>query len=413
MDPASAAAVGAWVTEAGLQGASEPDLLRGFCERLSAAGLPLTRAIVVIDTLHPVYEGRAFRWRRDPSRRARRSSSTAGPARTSELAEGWRRSPFYHLLETGAVAAAPQPRPRRSGRLPAAARTLAAQRADRLSGAGPSLRRGRRHRRDGLRLLVLDHRRAGRLRGRARSTRCAGSSRAWRWRSNAPRWPGSPRRWSRPISAATPAGACWRAASPAASPTGSAPCCGSPTCAATPASPTRARPSRSSRSSTTTPRRSSRPIHEAGGDVLKLIGDGTLAIFKADDPQAACRCALAGRGAGSRQRIAALNARRAAEGLPVTERLSRPACRRGVLRQYRQHGPARLHRGRPGGERGQPHRRHVPLGRAGRAALVGLRRRRREPRRAPGFVSVGRYALRGVGRPQELFTLEPGPPSQG
>ena len=25
-------------------------------------------------------------------------------------------------------------------------------------------------------------------------------------------------------------------------------------------------------------------IHEAGGDVLKLIGDGILAIFKADDP---------------------------------------------------------------------------------------------------------------------------------
>jgi adenylate cyclase len=31
----------------------------------------------------------------------------------------------------------------------------------------------------------------------------------------------------------------------------------------------------------------------------------------------------------------------------------------------------------------------------------------------PRFVSVGRYALRGVAQPQELFTLEPGPPSQG
>ena len=34
-------------------------------------------------------------------------------------------------------------------------------------------------------------------------------------------------------------------------------------------------------------------IHEAGGDVLKLIGDGTLAIFRADDPAEACRAALA------------------------------------------------------------------------------------------------------------------------
>jgi adenylate cyclase len=27
-------------------------------------------------------------------------------------------------------------------------------------------------------------------------------------------------------------------------------------------------------------------VHDAGGDVLKLIGDGTLAIFTADDPRA-------------------------------------------------------------------------------------------------------------------------------
>ena len=33
-------------------------------------------------------------------------------------------------------------------------------------------------------------------------------------------------------------------------------------------------------------------IHEAGGDVLKLIGDGTLAMFRADDPAEACRRAL-------------------------------------------------------------------------------------------------------------------------
>ena len=33
-------------------------------------------------------------------------------------------------------------------------------------------------------------------------------------------------------------------------------------------------------------------IHEAGGDVLKLIGDGTLAMFRADDPSDACRRAL-------------------------------------------------------------------------------------------------------------------------
>ena len=164
MDQASAAALGAWVTEAGLQGASEPDLLRGFCERLAAAGLPLTRGIVVIDTLHPVYEGRAFHWRRDP-RRADGLSSTAGSADDEVVAEGWRRSPFYHMLETG------QSLLRRclARGDPADFPRLEEARADgrdRLCGPGPSLRRGRHHRRDGLRLLGLDHRCAGRLRGR-------------------------------------------------------------------------------------------------------------------------------------------------------------------------------------------------------------------------------------------------------
>jgi len=30
-------------------------------------------------------------------------------------------------------------------------------------------------------------------------------------------------------------------------------------------------------------------FHEAGGDVLKLIGDGTLAVFQADGAQEPCR----------------------------------------------------------------------------------------------------------------------------
>ena len=52
-------------------------------------------------------------------------------------------------------------------------------------------------------------------------------------------------------------------------------------------------------------------IHEAGGDVLKLVGDGTLAIFKAEDPAQACRAALAAETL-TREQIVALNARRTA-----------------------------------------------------------------------------------------------------
>src|SRR4051812_43002669 len=58
-------------------------------------------------------------------------------------------------------------------------------------------------------------------------------------------------------------------------------------------------------------------IHEAGGDVLKLIGDGTLAVFHARDPQEACRCALTAQ-ALSRDRIDILNEERRERGLATT-----------------------------------------------------------------------------------------------
>src|SRR5215475_3535397 len=57
----------AWLVKAGLRGESEAALVSGFCERAVAAGLPLSRALMFIDTLHPVYEGRLVRWGHDPS----------------------------------------------------------------------------------------------------------------------------------------------------------------------------------------------------------------------------------------------------------------------------------------------------------------------------------------------------------
>ena len=41
-----------WTTEAGLAGTSETAMLDGFCHRAVAAGLPVARAMVIIDTLH-------------------------------------------------------------------------------------------------------------------------------------------------------------------------------------------------------------------------------------------------------------------------------------------------------------------------------------------------------------------------
>ena len=98
------------VTQAGLAGTSETDIVTGFCERCVAAGLPLSRANVFIDTLHPVHEGSMFRWGQGPSESAlfeygrtsadaiATSDSTPGDV---EAAERWRHSPFYRMLQTG------------------------------------------------------------------------------------------------------------------------------------------------------------------------------------------------------------------------------------------------------------------------------------------------------------------------
>ena len=51
-----------WLVSQGLTGLPENDLIRGFCERCCAEGLQVSRGMVFIDTLHPIFEGRGFRW---------------------------------------------------------------------------------------------------------------------------------------------------------------------------------------------------------------------------------------------------------------------------------------------------------------------------------------------------------------
>ena len=122
MDRAKFDELSAWLTEAGLAGEAETVLLDGFCRCVIAGGVPLARAAVIIDTLHPVYEGRGFRWRRDGGPPPATTGSAGfrdsigwhadagqsqteiveyGPSDAGEAAESWRRSVFFHLLETG------------------------------------------------------------------------------------------------------------------------------------------------------------------------------------------------------------------------------------------------------------------------------------------------------------------------
>lgn len=65
MDDRKLQELATWITEAGLVGGSQTDMVAGFCERALAAELPLGSLIVVVDTLHPTHEGHAVKWRRN------------------------------------------------------------------------------------------------------------------------------------------------------------------------------------------------------------------------------------------------------------------------------------------------------------------------------------------------------------
>ncbi len=88
-----------WIVRRGLEGAEETGLLREFCGKCNEAGIPITRALAIIDTLHPVHEGTVFRWRNDNV--AEEAATQYGRTTEGAAAESWQRSPFYHLLQTG------------------------------------------------------------------------------------------------------------------------------------------------------------------------------------------------------------------------------------------------------------------------------------------------------------------------
>ena len=96
MDNDQFAELTAWITEAGLAGQDETATLTGFCERALALGLPIARANVVIDTLHPIYEGRAFTWTQK-----RKETRLTEFGRSDERLDLWERSPFYRLELSG------------------------------------------------------------------------------------------------------------------------------------------------------------------------------------------------------------------------------------------------------------------------------------------------------------------------
>ena len=100
----------AWVTQAGLTGTPATHIVSEFCSRCVAAGIPLARSVMFIDTLHPVHEGQLFRWGFSPTEASLLEYGRTSPdglaasgsnPQDLETAKRWRRSPHFRMLQTG------------------------------------------------------------------------------------------------------------------------------------------------------------------------------------------------------------------------------------------------------------------------------------------------------------------------
>lgn len=394
-----------WLAVTGLTGESEVALLHGFCERCRAAGMALGRAIVIIDTLHPIYEGRGFRWREDES-----DETPLLEFKRDEIvasAGSWTESPFYalirqgggeircrlHLGETRSFASIEELRVAGQTDYLAMVHLFAPNAVigemDNLAARWTTARPG------GFTdaeiaalqrltpLLGLAIKASALVRvteavveaylGRDPGRRVLEGriSRGQVDKINAVLWFSDLKGFTT-HSEAMESDQLIPFLNDHADVVISA-------------------------------------IQDAGGDVLKLIGDGVLAIFGGREPQEACLCALQAE-ADMRRRLAALHERCAAASMPAADvylglhigdvfygnigsadRLDFTVVGRAV------NEVARI--GSMCGSVDRP----VLVSSAFRAVLPGTQRDR--------LVSVGRYALRGVRQAQELYTLDPGLPA--
>ena len=390
-----------WVTQAGLIGRTESDLMAGFCQRVNDAGVPLSRAMVILDTLHPIYEGRALRWRADAPEMA--EAVDYGRTNEGEAAENWRRSPFFHLLQSGETAM----RRRLAAGDPADFPTIAQARDE---GATD--------------ILVLVHRFAAE--GVIGEMDCVYSA----WSSDVPDGftedaVTALKRLAPFLNLAVKSAALARMAGALAETylgrdagrrvmsgrivRGVAEKIGAVlwysdlhgyTQISDNSPPEQIIPLLNDYAEVVVS-----AVHGHGGDVLKLVGDGTLAIFPADNREEACLGALAA-AVRVRDGVVELNGKRAAAGLPTTQVYL--ALHVGDVFYGNIGSKDRLDFTIIGPAVNEVSRilalsrsveQDVLLSASFTNALGSAMRRR--------LVSIGRYALRGVAQPQELFIPEP------
>jgi adenylate cyclase len=82
-----------WLTKSSLDGDDLETMVRGFCERLAAAGLPIARVHLTFSMLHPLYDALGFTWERGVGMRVEGFRNKPGLRSDRYL-----RSPYFHLL---------------------------------------------------------------------------------------------------------------------------------------------------------------------------------------------------------------------------------------------------------------------------------------------------------------------------
>jgi adenylate cyclase len=390
-----------WLVEAGLAGASEAESLHGFCARCRDAGIALSRATLIVDTLHPIHEGRVFRWRADVAEQP--APVAYGPSNVGEAAANWQRSPFYRLVQTGESelrrrlgAGEPPDFPVLTelkaegetdyvafvhrfgaasviGEMDCVYSSWTASSPDGFVDADlTALRRlvpllaltikcvSLAHIARTLVEVYLGHDAGERvLQGRI--------SRGVADRINAVIWYSDLRGYTKITDTAPPDEIIPLLNDYAAAVISA--------------------------------------VRDAGGDVLKLIGDGVLAIFHADDAARACRGALRAE-AGLRTAIKAVNERRAADGRPVTSVYL--GLHIGEVFYGNIGSEDRLDFTVVGPAVNEASRIAAMCRSVDRDVVLSSEFVAATPEaERANLVSLGRYALRGVGRPEELFTIDP------
>jgi adenylate cyclase len=398
MDQSELLALAAWVTKAGLAGHSETAVLTGFCKRAVYAGLPIVKAIVIIDTLHPVHEGHATRWNRSEE-----EATLVGYGRTNEgeAAERWRRTTFYRLLQSnGSVMRTPLA-PETIAEFPHLESELREGLTEVLTLVARFAAEGAIGEMDGVHSLWTTDRDGGfadhdveaitRLKpylalamksaslGRLAATlaetylgRDAGQmvmrgriERGVADRIDAVLWFSDLRGYTKITDTAPPEQIIPLLNDYAEAVVSS--------------------------------------VQEHGGDVLKLIGDGVLAIFRAETREHACHCAIKA-ATDAAAAIAALNEERSATDLPTTQMYLGLHVGEVFFGNIGSH--TRLDFTVVGPAVNEVSRIAAMCRSADQPLLASAAFAKALDGAGPRLVSVGRYALRGVGHSQELFTLD-------